>query len=166
MPQVSVYPNENMVRMLGLENSQLPTQLNNDLRGQIAAQVMEGSTEIPVRVQLTADSRSQLNNLGTLPVIAPGQGGGYRGISLDQIADIRLEPSPTRIDRHQNERINTITGFLLPYAFPSEAVADFRRRMSEKTIQLPPGYRIEFGGEEEERGQAVNNIIATFLTFL
>lgn len=166
VPQVSVYPNENMARLLGLNNNQIPSQLNSDLRGQIAAQVMEGSTEIPVRVRLNSESRSQLNELNTLPVIASGAGGGYRGIPLEQVADIRLEPSPTRIDRHQNERTNTISGFLLPYAFPSEAVADFRQRMSEKNIQLPPGYRIEFGGEEEERGAAVNNIIQTFLTFL
>ncbi len=166
VPQISVYPNENMVRMLGMSNRELPQQLNSDLTGQIAAQVMEGSTEIPVRVRLNASNRSQLTGLDALPVIASGQGGGYRGIPLEQVADIRLEPSPTRIDRHQNERINTISGFLLPYAFPSEAVADFRARLAAKNIQLPPGYRIEFGGEEEERGAAVNNIITTFLTFL
>ena len=166
VPQVSVYPNENMVRLLGLDNRQIPQQLNNDLTGQIADNVMEGSTEIPVRVRLQNDTRGQLNELTALPVISPGPEGGYRGIPLEQLADIRLEPSPNRIDRHQNERINTISGFLLPYAFPSEAVADFRSRMSEKNIQLPPGYRIEFGGEEEERGAAVNNIITTFLTFL
>lgn len=166
VPQVSIYPNENMVRMLGLNNQQIPQQLSNDLSGQIAANVMEGSTEIPVRVRLNNASRGNLSELNSLPVIAAGEGGGYRGIPLEQVADIRLEPSPTRIDRHQNERINTISGFLLPYAFPSEAVADFRARLSEKNIQLPPGYRIEFGGEEEERGAAVNNIITTFLTFL
>jgi multidrug efflux pump subunit AcrB len=166
VPQVSIYPNENMVRMLGLDNQQIPRQLNNDLTGQIAANVMEGSTEIPVRVRLQNSSRGQLTELNALPFVAAGSGNGYRGIPLEQVAEIRLEPSPTRIDRHQNERINTISGFLLPYAFPSEAVADFRRRLDEKNIQLPPGYRIEFGGEEEERGAAVNNIITTFLTFL
>jgi multidrug efflux pump subunit AcrB len=168
--QVSIYPNENMARMLGLSNQQIPQQLNNDLNGLIAANVMEGSTEIPVRLRLNSSVRSNLGEISGLPVMASSAAGerrvGYSGIPLEQLASIRLEPSPTRIDRYQNERINTVSGFLLPYAFPSEAVADFRRRMDENHITLPPGYRIEFGGEEEERGEAVNNIMATFLTFL
>lgn len=164
--QVSVYPNENMTRMLGLNNQQIPEQLNNDLNGLIAANVMEGSTEIPVRIRLNNSARKSLGELSSIPVMGSNGQGGYAGIPLEQLASIRLEPSPTRIDRHQNERINTISGFLLPYAYPSEAVIDFRQRMAERNISLPPGYRLEFGGEEEERGAAVNNIIATFLTFL
>lgn len=164
--QVSVYPNENMTRMLGLNNQQIPEQLNNDLNGLIAANVMEGATEIPVRVRLNNSARNSLGELSSIPVMGSNGHGGYAGIPLEQLATIRLEPSPTRIDRHQNERVNTVSGFLLPYAFPSEAVADFRRRMDERNIALPPGYRLEYGGEEEERGEAVNNIMATFLTFL
>jgi multidrug efflux pump subunit AcrB len=140
--------------------------LNNDLSGLIAANVMEGSTEIPVRLRLNDSVRNDLGEINTLPVMAANNRGGYSGIPLEQLATIRLEPSPTRIDRHQNERINTVSGFLLPYAYPSEAVADFQVRMAERNISLPPGYRLEFGGEEEERGEAVNNIMATFLTFL
>ena len=166
VPQVSVYPNENMARMLGLNNQQIPEQLNNDFSGLIAANVMEGSTEIPVRIKLNNSIRNNLGEINSIPVMGGNSQGGYAGIPLEQLATIRLEPSPTRIDRHQNERINTVSGFLLPYAFPSEAVADFRHRMSERNISLPPGYRLEFGGEEEERGEAVNNIMATFLTFL
>jgi len=168
--QLSVYPNENMVRMLGLTNHQIPQQLNNDLSGMIAANVMEGSTEIPVRVRLDSSARNHLSEINSLPIMGGNNGAnnqsGYGGIPLEQLASIRLEPSPTRIDRFQNERINTVSGFLLPYAFPSEAVKDFRHRMEQHKITLPPGYRIEFGGEEEERGAAVNNIMATFLTFL
>jgi multidrug efflux pump subunit AcrB len=168
--QVSVYPNENMTRMLGLSNQQIPQQLNNDLSGLIAANVMEGSTEIPVRVRLDSSAGNHLGEINSLPILRGNSGGntqsGYAGIPLEQIASIRLEPSPTRIDRYQNERINMVSGFLLPYAFPSEAVKDFRNRMEQHNITLPPGYRIEFGGEEEKRGAAVNNIMATFLTFL
>jgi len=164
--QVSVYPNENMTRMLGLNNQQIPEQLNNDLNGLIAANVMEGSTEIPVRIRLNSSARNSLGELSSIPVMGSNGHGGYAGIPLEQLASIRLEPSPTRIDRHQNERVNTVSGFLLPYAFPSQAVADFRQRMAERNISLPPGYRLEYGGEEEVRGEAVNNIMTTFLTFL
>lgn len=174
VPQVSIYPNENMIRTLGLQNGDIPKQLNSELNGLIAGTVMEGSMELPVRVRVTRESRSTLSDLTTLPMLAMQQvsangeksRNGYMGIPLEQIADLVLEPSPTRIDRHQNERINTVSGYLLPYAYPSEAVADFRKKMSQQQITLPKGYRIEYGGEEEERGEAVSSIMATFLTFL
>lgn len=59
-----------------------------------------------------------------------------------------------------------MSGFLLPYAYPSLAVNDFRERISNENIALPKGYRIEYGGEEEQRGDAVSNILATFITFV
>jgi len=173
-PQVSVYPNEKMIRSLGLSNSDIPNQLNSELRGIIAGNVMEGSTEVAVRVRLHNATRSTLENLTTMPILsAPASSiatnsndNDYKGIPLEQLADIVLEPSPMRIDRYQNERINTVAGFLTPYAFPSLAVEDFRKRLREQAIELPEGYRIEFGGEEEERGEAVSSIMATFVTFL
>lgn len=173
-PQVSVYPNEKMIRSLGLSNSDIPSQLNSELGGTIAGTVMEGSTEVAIRVRLNNATRSTMSNLTTMPILPVPRSSmqtnrssnDYKGIPLEQLADIVLEPSPMRIDRNQNERINTVAGFLTPYAFPSVAVADFRQRLSAQDTVLPEGYRIEFGGEEEERGEAVSSIMATFVTFL
>ena len=169
IPQVSIYLNENQTRLRGISNQEIPLQLNAELTGFIAGTVMEGTVEIPVRVRLGGSSRSSLADLSTTPILSsqnPGGRRGYSGIPLEQIASIQLEPSPTRIDRYQNERINTVSGFLLPYAFPSLAVEKFREKLVSAKLILPEGYRIEFGGEEEQRGNAVSNIIATFFTFL
>ena len=38
--------------------------------------------------------------------------------------------------------------------------------MAEQSLVLPKGYRIEFGGEEEERGEAVGSIVSTFTLYL
>lgn len=165
-PQIAVRTNENQLRMLNLNNQDIPRQLNSELRGSVAATVMEGTTEIPVRLRLNNGSRSQLSELASAPLIAGNGEAGYRGIPLEQIASLELEPAPTRVDRRQNQRNNTVSGFLLPYTYPSLAVSDFRERMSQSNIALPKGYSIEFGGEEEQRGDAVNSIITTFLTFL
>lgn len=166
VPQISVYPNENMANMLGLSNSDLPNQLNGALSGFSAGSVMEGATEVPVRVRLNDRIRASLDEITTAPVMASGSEGGYGGIPLEQVASVNLEPSPNRIDRYQGERINTVQGFLLPYAFPSVAVNDFRERLAASDITLPKGYRISFGGEEEQRGEAVGNMIATFFMYL
>jgi multidrug efflux pump subunit AcrB len=169
IPQVSIYPNENQTRLRGVNNEDIPLQLNAALNGLIAGTVMEGTIEVPVRVRMHSSARSDLEQLSTTPILSSmttGASQGYSGIPLEQITTLQLEPSPTRIDRYQNERINTVSGFLLPYAFPSLAVEAFRAQFEAADIVLPEGYRIEFGGEEEERGEAVSNIIATFITFV
>ena len=165
-PQVSVYTNENKIRLLNMNNQDIPRQLNSELRGEVAGTVMEGTMEIPVRIRLNNWSRSDVSGLASLPIISGTGANGYRGIPLEQVASVRLEPAPTRVDRRQNERHNTVSGFLLPYAYPSLAVNDFRERISNQNIALPKGYRIEYGGEEEQRGDAVSNILATFITFV
>ncbi len=166
VPQLSVYPRENMANKLGLSNSDLPNQLNGSLSGFRAGSVMEGSTEVPVRVRFSDRIRGSLDEITTSPIMGRGAPGGYGGIPLEQVAEVDLEPSPNRIDRYQGERINTVQGFLLPYAFPSIAVQDFRERLAASNLTLPKGYRISFGGEEEERGEAVGNMIATFVMYL
>ncbi len=54
----------------------------------------------------------------------------------------------------------------MPYAYPSVALKDFKERFSAAEIQLPSGYRLEFGGEEEERSDAISKMIATFVLFV
>jgi multidrug efflux pump subunit AcrB len=166
VPQISVYPNENMARMLGFTNSDIPRQLNSQLNGEIAGYVMEGSTEVPVRVRYFNAIRQDVNQLASSPIVGSNGTQIYSGVPLEQLAELSLEPSPNRIERYQGERINTVSGFLLPYTIPSVAVESFRSRMAEQNLVLPKGYRMEFGGEEEERGEAVGSIVSTFTMYL
>ncbi|XOV87498.1 MAG: efflux RND transporter permease subunit [Pseudomonadota bacterium] len=165
VPQLSIYPDENQVARLGISNRDIPGQMNSKLSGVIVGAVMEGSTEVPVRVRLDDSVRRDMNEIAASPLMGRTGSTAYGGVPLEQVADVLLEPSPNRVDRYQGERINTVSGFLLPYAYPSEAVNDFRQRYAEQGITLPKGYRIEFGGEEEERGEAVGNMIATFAMY-
>jgi multidrug efflux pump subunit AcrB len=166
VPQLSVYPNENMVNLLGLRNIDIPTQLQGELTGNLGGSVMEGNTELPVRVRYQDRSRDNLAEFDSLPIMSSSPFQGYAGIPLEQIAEIALEPSATRIDRHQGERLTTVSGYLLPYTYPSIALKDFRNRLENSDILLPDGYRIEFGGEEEERGDAMGSIASTFVMFV
>ena len=50
---------------------------------------------------------------------------------------------------------NTVQAFLEPYALISETVADFESRLAASEFVLPPGYRLEFGGESEQRSDAL-----------
>jgi|TARA_B100002003_G_scaffold246465_2_gene276178 multidrug efflux pump subunit AcrB len=165
-PQVSIYPNENMVGLLGLSNSDIPRQLNSDLAGIRAGSVMEGTVEIPIRVLNSNNKAVSVSEIGALPLIGRSPGNGYTGIPIEQVAEISLEPGTSVIQRYQGEHTNSVSGFLLPYAYPSVALKDFKERFSAAEIELPSGYRLEFGGEEEERSDAISKMVATFVLFV
>ena len=166
VPQLSVYPNENMASLLGLANSDIPSQLQGELSGNFGGSIMEGKTELAIRVRYQQSDRGKLSEFDSLTILGAGTHENYAGIPLELLADISLEPSTTRIDRYQGERNITISGYLLPYTYPSVALKEFRQKLNDSNIRIPEGYRIEFGGEEEERGEALGSIAATFVMFL
>jgi multidrug efflux pump subunit AcrB len=49
---------------------------------------------------------------------------------------------------------------------PAAALGAFQEALDTAALTLPPGYRIEFGGEAEQRSESVGNLLATFVTFL
>ena len=166
-PKLAVYPDETLANQAGLALSDLPAQLSTSLSGQPAGMIMEGTHELPVRVRYGNSSRASLSDLAALPIVSNGgDSNGFVGIPLEQLATVRLEPAASSIERFQGERINTVQGFLLPYVLPAAALADFDRRFEAAGLALPAGYRIEFGGEAEERNESVGNLLRTFVLFL
>jgi multidrug efflux pump subunit AcrB len=54
----------------------------------------------------------------------------------------------------------------MPYVLPAAALSAFEQRLADSGIVLPPGYAIEYGGEAEQRGESVGNLVSTFVMFL
>lgn len=166
-PKLAIYPDENLAAQAGLTLADLPAQLQTSLSGHPAGMVMEGIHELPIRVRFADEARQTPDRLATLPVVAAeGNGGSYAGIPLEQLARLALQPAASTIERFQGDRINTVQGFLLPYVLPAAALARFEQALAEARLDLPAGYRLEFGGEAEERNESVGNLMRTFVLFL
>jgi multidrug efflux pump subunit AcrB len=164
-PKVAVRPDENAAARAGLSLSDLPAQLDASLSGRDAGTVMEGTYEIPVRVRVDDADRRAPDDLAALP-LAARPGAGYGGVPLEQVARLSLEPSAAAIEHHQGRRINTVQGFLMPFVLPAAALGEFQQRLEAADLVLPAGYSIQYGGEAEERGESVGNLISTFMLFM
>lgn len=166
-PKLAVYPHENLAAQAGLMLADLPTQLRSSLSGQAAGIVMEGIHELPITVRYAEISRRRPDDLASLPIVAPGGvAGGYNGIPLEQLARVELEPAASTIERFGGERINMVQGFLQPYVLPAGALGRFQQRLADSGLDLPAGYRLEIGGEAEERNESVGNLLSTFALFM
>ncbi|MEE4301700.1 MAG: efflux RND transporter permease subunit [Pseudomonadales bacterium] len=167
-PKVVVYPDENLSMRSGLAMADVPAQLAASLTGMPAGAVMEGIQEIPVRVRYPDEARATFDDLAALPLAGASarSSSGYGGVPLEQLARLELEPAASAVEHYQGRRINTISGFLMPYVLPAAALSAFEQRLADSGIVLPPGYAIEYGGEAEQRGESVGNLVSTFVMFL
>lgn len=166
-PTLAVFPDENRAAQAGLLLGELPSLLHSSLNGHPAGFIMEGIHELPIRVRQGGDLRRDPAQLASLPLLAATERSpGYAGVPLELLAELRLQPGVSSIERFQGERINTVQGFLSPYALPAAALADFERRLAASDWSLPAGYRLQTGGEAEQRNESVGRLLRTFLLFL
>lgn len=166
-PKVVFQINEYWAEGAGFSLGGLASALQGTLEGVEGGSVLEGSEELVIRVVSTSTLRGNLSEIATTP-FRPGTAapGSELGIPLRALGEPNLVPEIASINRENGERINPIYGFLEPYTLPAEILEDFRSRLAAAEIDLPPGYRISFGGEAEERGSAVAGLIGIALPLL
>ena len=128
--------------------------------------LVEGTEQLPVRVRLSDDVRGDLAAIRDLPISAPSLAntaneGGFAALPLSAIADIELLPSDGAISRRNGERINVVQGFTLRSVLPEEALKAVQTKLDDAGFELPPGYRLELGGDSDARSNTLGNLLAS-----
>jgi multidrug efflux pump subunit AcrB len=115
--------------------------------------------ESPVRVRIATRGRASAGAL--LDLDLPGPNG--EAIPLSALGSATLMPSENAIQRRGGERVNLVQGFVAPGVLPEEALAALRTRLDAIPDLLPPGVRLEVGGDADTRADTVTNLLATVL---
>ncbi|WP_309891019.1 efflux RND transporter permease subunit, partial [Archangium sp.] len=102
---------------------------------------------IPVRVQLTEESRSDLARISALRV--PTATGG--SVPLNAVADISVAEGPSVVNRLNRERVATIGANLPPGVVLGQATARFNEIVA--TVDLPASVRTAESGDAEIQGE-------------
>ncbi|MGH9367083.1 MAG: efflux RND transporter permease subunit [Thermoanaerobaculia bacterium] len=133
--------------------------------GRSAGQVLEGSRRFALQVRIHSTDRDDLEEIGNIPV-ADQQG---RLIPIAQLATIRREEGPNQIGRENLQRriaVETNVRGRDLAGFVSEA-----QKAVARQVKLPPGYRLEWGGQFENFQRASKRLtlvvpLALFLILL
>ena len=151
---------EETVRLTGLDNTQIAQQLDANLEGNLGGSILEENEELPLRVRLDQSDRGNLNQIATLDLLPNNPSSEASSpIPLSALGKLTLVPETAIITRRNARRVNTIEGFVTAGTLPSTVVADFKERLANSDFQIPPGYELEFGGEAEETGRSVTNLM-------
>lgn len=164
--KVVVDVDETKARALGLDLTSVARQLQAGLEGMTGGSLLEGPEQLPVRVRLSGEVRGNLSAIRDLPIVsatttANAIEGQYAAIPLSSIADIRLVPGDPSIARRNGERTNTVQGFTLREVLPEEALVAVTANLEESGFELPPGYRLELGGDSDARSNTLGNLLAS-----
>ncbi|MEL6267265.1 MAG: efflux RND transporter permease subunit, partial [Pseudomonadota bacterium] len=146
---------EDRVRLAGLTLGGVARQIETLTLGALGGSLVEGPEELPVRVRLAGAERAAADRLAALTIVAPGG-----TVPLMALGDLRVEPADSAIARRDGERVNTVQAFLRHGVLPDVALSDLQARLAVEPIALPPGYRIEWGGDSDARGETVRNLMS------
>ncbi|MGI4757646.1 MAG: efflux RND transporter permease subunit [Janthinobacterium lividum] len=120
------------------------------------SEMLLGEERFPIAIRLPADIRNDPERLRSLQIKTP-QGELVR---LDQVAEIKTVGGPILINREQAHRravvMSNVSGRDL-----GSFVKDCKAAVASK-MPLPPGYRLEWGGQYENQQRAQQRLLIVF----
>ena len=153
LPQMQVNYYRPKLAQYGLNVQDLNQIVQMAFGGSIAGTVFEGERRFDLVVRLQSDYRQDLEQLRNLYVDLP-QGGR---IPLRELADVRYETGPAKISRDNTQR-RIVVGVNVRNRDLQSMVDDIQAILS-KEINLPPSYRIEYGGQFENLQNAKERLL-------
>ncbi len=143
--------NSDRANLAGLTNQDIANSSLVALNGYQVDTLKEGDKEIPIVVRLRSEESSQIQNLSDLYVYASNS---QQKVPLNEVANVGFQLKPEKIRRRNQFRTITVGCFALPGILASQIMEKVHPDLNKVIASLPPGYRIEVGGEEEEQVQS------------
>jgi HAE1 family hydrophobic/amphiphilic exporter-1 len=159
-PEFSVDVNRDLAADVGLSVGAIGDALRPVLAG-VKAGTWEDETGLAhdVVVRLAPEARQTETDIARIPLASSAtdkRSGTPVMVPLGQVADIRLSGAPNEIKRLDLERVATIEASYQGRPL-TDVAKDVQARLAK--LQLPPGYRFDFGGEQKDFMETVGYIL-------
>ena len=142
-----------MAGRLGLDADALQTRLRAEIEGVNVGSVIEGSARIPLMLRYAAIEGDSLASLSDSFIDLPDGG----KIPLSEIATVARVEGPIIISRESGQRFSVIRTDVAErdlVGFVEEA-----QNLIEDNVEMPNGYRLEWGGEFENQQRAAARLM-------
>ncbi len=154
-PEIQITPRADEAARLGVTTQAIASVVRVATIGDVDAALAKLSIDnrlIPVRVQLNASTRSDLNRIAALKITTASGA----SVPLSAVADIAIAEGPALVERYNRERRATI-GANLPLGVAlGTATARYKEIVAE--TKLPASVRVEESGDAEVQ----NELMASF----
>ncbi|GAB6124776.1 efflux RND transporter permease subunit [Humidesulfovibrio idahonensis] len=134
--------------LAGVTNLDVAKSSAAAMNGFQVASIREGRLDVPVIARLRMEERAGLEDIKNLYVISSD---GATKVPLGQISSVNWGLDTEKIVRRNHFRTVTVSCFTAPGVLSSEVIEAIQPDLATFRAQLPPGYRLEIGGEYEEQ---------------
>lgn len=158
-PQLRITPRRHLMAKYGVTPRQFASFISVMLEGEVVSQVYEEGGRFDLVVRCDEEDRDGIDRIRELMIDAGGTkaDGTKVKIPLEYIATIQSTTGPNTINRENAQRKIVISANADGRDLRS-TVNDVQERIA-KNIQLPEGYRIEYGGQFESEESASQTLM-------
>jgi len=136
------------INLVGFSNRDVANVSLIETRGRQIGSLREEDKQIPVVSRLRAEEGGGLYDIQNLYLYSTHS---TQKIPLRQVAKVSYGMQTSKIRRRNQFRAISVSCFPVPGVLPSQVLALVQPRLDQLVKSLPPGYWLEFGGEEEEQ---------------
>ncbi len=160
-PELRVEVDREKASLYGLSTNEVGFLVRSAINGLEAAKYRTGNEEFDIVVRLREEDREELSQLAELTVFTEG-----RQVPLLSVAEWTVDEGYSSIQRKDMDRVATVSAEVVA-GFNSNAVrAEVEAVIEDFAAALPPGYSLEFTGEQEEQQEAAAFLTTAFLAAL
>lgn len=158
-PELRVHVHREKASEFGIRIEDIASTLRTFVGGEPVTKFKEGQEQYDVWLRARREDRMDPTTVGDLTVSAPNG----TLVKLANLAELREDLGPAQIDHFRRQRKVTIVANLQGLAL-SEAIQKIEHLIAE--LDLPPNYRVEFGGRAKALGETGTNFAVAFVLSL
>jgi len=155
VPQLQISPNRIMLAKYGISMGEFMDFIDVAFAGESVGQIFEGQRNFDLVVRY--DERNRENSEAIKNALIDTHDG--KKIPLHYVADVEVKGSPNSVSRENVQRKIVVSGNVAGRDLRS-VVGDIKSAVGSQ-IQLPEGYRVEYGGQFESEEKATKLLLLT-----
>ena len=168
---VKLQTDSDRANLTGITNLDVAAASATALSGYQVTSLTEGDKQIPVVAQLKMQERARLDDINNLYVYSSS---GTQRVPLRQVSSVSYQMQTEKMRRRNQFRTITVSCSPVEGVLASEVMKAARPKLAEFAKALPPGYKMEIGGEEESQVDGFHDlavvlaisVVAIFLTLV
>jgi len=154
IPQIKIKAKREILAKYGITIGEFTKMIDVGFAGEKVSEVFEGSQRFDVVLKFDNNNRGSIENIRSAMIDTRN---GEK-VPLSYVADIISSSGPNTVNRENLQR-KTVVSVNVTGRDQKSAVEEIRRKVSE-SVELPEGYRIEYGGQFEAEEEASKRLIA------
>ena len=158
-PELVIDVDREKAALYDLTTRDIGFTIRSAINGTEASKYRDGKEEYDITVRLAEAYREDLSNLADLTVVADGG----RHVPLSSVASWRVGVGFSDVTRKDLDRVVTVSSEVRAGYNANAVLAEVRDVLTDFQNELPPGYHMEFTGQQEDQAESQAFLLSAFV---